>query len=57
MLLTGWAGTDGQPPATQANTGISLESMWFKIVAQWVTWLLYLWTLVAPICLPGRDFS
>lgn len=32
-------------------------SMWVKIVAQWLTILLFSWTLVAPKLFPDRDFS
>lgn len=32
-------------------------SMWVKIVAQWLTILLFFWTLVAPKLFPDRDFS
>eukprot|EP00457_Paulinella_chromatophora_P022811 gb/GEZN01025893.1/.p1 GENE.gb/GEZN01025893.1/~~gb/GEZN01025893.1/.p1 ORF type:complete len:129 (-),score=5.41 gb/GEZN01025893.1/:147-533(-) len=56
MLITGWA-DDGGATSTQANTGISKVSMWIKISAQWITWVLYLWTLLGPICFPDRDFS
>lgn len=32
-------------------------SVWVKICASWAGLLLYLWTLVAPLLLPNRDFS
>ncbi len=32
-------------------------SVWAKITAQWVTSLLYCWTLIAPTIFPDRDFS
>ena len=31
--------------------------MWVKLGAQWVTGLLYMWTLLAPALFPDRDFS
>jgi hypothetical protein len=31
--------------------------MWIKIVSQWVTVILYIWWLVAPIVCGDRDFS
>jgi len=31
--------------------------MWVQIGSQWAVIALYLWTLVAPMCCPGRDFS
>ena len=30
--------------------------MWVKVVTQWVTVALYVWTLVAPLVLPDREF-
>lgn len=32
-------------------------SVWVKICASWTGLFLYLWTLVAPLLLPSRDFS
>ena len=32
-------------------------AVWVKICASWTGLLLYLWTLVAPLLLPNRDFS
>lgn len=32
-------------------------SVWVKTSAQWVTGLLYLWTLVAPAMFPDREFA
>jgi hypothetical protein len=52
VVLTGWStyveddGNDG------GSTG-----QWILIVTQWATFLLYIWTLVAPKLFPNRDFS
>ncbi|KAG7393253.1 hypothetical protein PHYPSEUDO_011258 [Phytophthora pseudosyringae] len=48
MVLTDWDSADGS---------FNAVSMWVKIVAQWVTILLFSWTLVAPKLFPDRDFS
>ena len=37
----------------QRNVG----SVWVKIVSSWLCFALYLWTILAPICFPNRDFS
>ncbi|XP_067938139.1 serine incorporator 1-like [Watersipora subatra] len=56
MTLTNWY----QPTY---NTGgiISLETslpaMWVKIASSWLCLVLYLWTLVAPLLLTGREFD
>jgi len=55
MTLTNWY----QPNITMdlttwnANTG----SMWVKMVSSWLCMALYMWTLIAPILLPNRDFD
>ena len=36
---------------------VGWTSVWVKVVSQWVTAALYMWTLVAPLVLPDRDFS
>ncbi|TMW62873.1 hypothetical protein Poli38472_005491 [Pythium oligandrum] len=48
MVLTDWDSANG------ASNGVS---MWVKIVAQWLTMLLFLWTILAPKLFPDRDFS
>jgi hypothetical protein len=50
MLLTDWGTAKGPANAGEA-------SMWMKIVAQWLTVLLFSWTLLAPAILKSRDFS
>lgn len=55
-VLTDWAVIrDGH----NANViiGEGMASVWVKMVSAWLASLLYLWSLTAPICLPGRDFS
>ncbi|KAG6972144.1 hypothetical protein JG687_00001624 [Phytophthora cactorum] len=48
MVLTDWDSADGS---------FNAVSMWVKIVAQWITILLFSWTLIAPKLFPDRDFS
>mmetsp|Transcript_11550 Transcript_11550/g.22718 ORF Transcript_11550/g.22718 Transcript_11550/m.22718 type:complete len:463 (+) Transcript_11550:739-2127(+) len=56
MLLTNWGASDN---AHGNETGtIGLATMWVKIVTQWLTMLLYIWTLIAPRVLGEyRDFE
>jgi hypothetical protein len=35
----------------------SVESMWIKIVTQWITMFLFIWTLIAPVVCTGREFN
>ena len=32
-------------------------SLWVKMLSQWATFGLYVWTLVAPRCCPNREFE
>lgn len=59
MLLTDWgSGASITSTATTptANYGLGEASMWVKIVSQWFTFLLYLWTVLAPVWFPDREF-
>ncbi|KAL3668709.1 Serine incorporator 3 [Phytophthora oleae] len=48
MVLTDWDSAEGSSNDV---------SMWVKIIAQWLTILLFSWTLAAPKLFPNRDFS
>ena len=48
MLLTNWGTHSG--PKNHAQ-------MWVSIISQWVSLLVYTWTLIAPRCLPERNFD
>jgi hypothetical protein len=56
MLLTSWgshqSSLDGKDPTNDLND----ESMWIKIVTQWVTGLLYCWVIAAPSVMKDREF-
>lgn len=65
MLLTNW-GSNQEAAATSNNASqsnvsdaydLSNQSMWIKIVSQWITILLFVWSLIAPKILTNRDFS
>lgn len=43
--------------STIENVQGTWAAFWVKIITGWVCVMLYLWTLVAPICMPNRDFS
>eukprot|EP00735_Rhodelphis_limneticus_P007057 TRINITY_DN19552_c0_g1::TRINITY_DN19552_c0_g1_i1::g.24586::m.24586 TRINITY_DN19552_c0_g1::TRINITY_DN19552_c0_g1_i1::g.24586 ORF type:complete len:460 (-),score=86.12,sp/Q9QZI8/SERC1_MOUSE/37.31/1e-84,Serinc/PF03348.10/2e-117 TRINITY_DN19552_c0_g1_i1:200-1579(-) len=56
MLFTNWATISDQGEnAFEIGTGWS--SVWVKISSSWSALLLYLWTLLAPVMFPDRDFS
>ncbi|KAI5947205.1 Serine incorporator 2 [Manis javanica] len=52
MTLTNWY----RPGETRKMIS-TWTAVWVKICASWAGLLLYLWTLVAPLLLPSRDFS
>uniref|UniRef100_A0A1J3CCS5 Serine incorporator 3 n=1 Tax=Noccaea caerulescens TaxID=107243 RepID=A0A1J3CCS5_NOCCA len=52
MLLSGW--TDSTESASLIDVGWT--SVWVKICTGWVTAGLYIWTLIAPLILPDREF-
>jgi len=58
MVLTNWV----LPEKADENSKQSIEidqgmmSVWVKVVSSWITIILYVWTLLAPICFPGREF-
>ena len=55
MLITKWTHFD--PNVAHYSDAEDNTSMWVKIIAQWVTYAIYLWTMVAPLCCPSRDFG
>jgi hypothetical protein len=53
MTLTNWLRPEGSSTATFNRNP---ASMWVKIVSSWLCVGLYIWTLLAPILLPNREF-
>ncbi|XP_046864877.1 probable serine incorporator [Xenia sp. Carnegie-2017] len=54
MVMTNWVEPE---KSTIENVQGTWAAFWVKIITGWVCVMLYLWTLVAPICMPNRDFS
>ncbi|WOK95977.1 serine incorporator 3 [Canna indica] len=53
MLLTGWtSSTSGSSDLID----VGWTSVWVRICTEWATAALYIWTLVAPLVLPYREF-
>uniref|UniRef100_A0A3Q3ISL1 Serine incorporator 2 n=1 Tax=Monopterus albus TaxID=43700 RepID=A0A3Q3ISL1_MONAL len=53
MTLTNWY----MPNANYQVMESTMPAVWVKISSSWLGLALYLWTLVAPLVLPDRDFS
>uniref|UniRef100_A0A383VJK9 Serine incorporator n=1 Tax=Tetradesmus obliquus TaxID=3088 RepID=A0A383VJK9_TETOB len=53
MLMTGWGAVEQE----RDRLDVGWTSVWVKTGAEWVTGLLYSWTLIAPAMFPDRDFG
>nr|CDS26221.1 serine incorporator 1 [Hymenolepis microstoma] len=53
MSITNWYSPDTRTGILSANHA----SFWIKAVSSWFCALLYIWTLVAPVLFPDRDFT
>jgi len=59
MVITNWKlPTESQDSNHQTTISVDQGeiSVWVKIIAGWLTLLIYIWTLVAPILFPDRVF-
>ncbi|CAA6670270.1 unnamed protein product [Spirodela intermedia] len=54
MLLTGWSTSVGGESGKLVDVG--WPSVWVRIVTSWATAALYMWSLVAPVLFPEREF-
>lgn len=52
MLLSGW--TDSSESSDLIDVGWT--SVWVRVCTEWVTAGLYVWSLVAPVIFPDREF-
>ena len=58
MLLTDWGTKKGDNEGTTTiNITGGTTGMWVKITSQWITIVLYSWTLIARRCMPNRFFD
>eukprot|EP01128_Nolandella_sp_AFSM9_P006945 TRINITY_DN3682_c0_g1_i1.p1 TRINITY_DN3682_c0_g1~~TRINITY_DN3682_c0_g1_i1.p1 ORF type:complete len:495 (-),score=108.13 TRINITY_DN3682_c0_g1_i1:52-1515(-) len=57
MVLTNWLSVSfdgGQIDSVHVDQGMA--AVWVKAISSWATVLVYIWTMVAPILFPGREF-
>ncbi|CAO2821905.1 unnamed protein product [Amaranthus hypochondriacus] len=52
MLLSGWTNSNDSSDLID----IGWASVWVKICTEWVTAGIYIWSLVAPLLMPDREF-
>lgn len=53
MTLTNWY----KPNSDYETMQTTMPAVWVKICSSWIGLALFLWTLVAPLVLPDRDFN
>ncbi|KAA0058700.1 hypothetical protein IC582_002394 [Cucumis melo] len=53
MLLTGWTTSIG---GSGKLVDVGWASVWVRIVTGWATAALFIWSLIAPVLFPDRDF-
>jgi len=60
MVLTNWQsirfGTGDGLPADTILVDQGTPAVWIKVISSWVTLLLFIWTMLAPVLLPNRKF-
>ncbi|THD26493.1 Serine incorporator 3 [Fasciola hepatica] len=52
VMLTNWLRPENDLKPLSANTA----SYWVRMVSSWMCLVLYLWTMIAPILFPDREF-
>lgn len=52
MLLSGWTSSSENPDLID----VGWTSVWVRMCTEWATAGLYIWSLVAPLLLPDREF-
>lgn len=52
MLLSGWTSSSGNSDLID----VGWTSVWVRIATEWVTAGLYIWSLIAPLVFPDREF-
>jgi len=53
MTLTNWF----KPSSDMTTLNANMASVWVKMTSAWLSVVIYVWTLVAPIILADREFS
>lgn len=54
MTLTNWYKPESSDIHNLTNSGVAV---WIKITSSWMGLLLFIWTLIAPVLFPDRDFD
>ncbi|KAF6029787.1 SERINC3 [Bugula neritina] len=55
MTLTNWFQPEVLNGVVQLSN--SMPAMWVKISSSWVCFIIYIWTLIAPLVCSNREFD
>jgi len=56
MLMSDWHTVSGTNPGS-LTIDMGVPSFWVKIWSSWICFAVFLWTVLAPVCFPDRDFG
>jgi serine incorporator 1/3 len=56
MVTTNW-GSPSDANSASGNPELSSASMWARAGSLWAVQAVYIWTMIAPTCCPGREFG
>ena len=56
MTLTNWY-SPGKMTVSIETISANMSAVWVKIISAWLCFGIYMWTLVAPVMFPDRDFT
>lgn len=56
MIVSNWT-YDQHAQIKAADFGKGNTILWVQLISQWVTMILYTWTIVAPVILTNREFA
>lgn len=54
MMLTNWYSPEGSDFQTLTS---NMATVWVKMASSWACFIIFIWTLIAPIIFPDRDFA
>jgi len=57
MLMTDWQIVSGSEGNENYKVDHGFTAVWVKLATSWLASILYGWTLIAPVVLPGRDWN
>jgi len=56
MTLTNWY-SPGKMTVSIDTISANMSAVWVKVISAWLCFVIYMWTLVAPVVFQDRDFT